>query len=127
MRIERAQYLTSSFGATATEEQRTAAAADRALAIFDGDRDRAASFVRGELGAIELSSPRAGRLLRTLEIYLEHGQRVANASAVSEQHRDTVYRHLREVEELLGYSIEERSADLLWALRLRRAFADSEH
>jgi DNA-binding PucR family transcriptional regulator len=67
---------------------------------------------------------RAERLLETLEVFLKHGQRVANASAITGRHRDTVYRHLREIEDLLGCRIEERSADLLWALRLRATLRD---
>lgn len=106
---------------------RRAEAAERALAAFDGDCDRAARFASGELGRLERLGPRSDRLLGTLEVFLEHGQRIANASAVSGQHRDTVHRHLREVEQLLDCRIEERSAELLWALRLRRVLLDSDY
>jgi len=123
--VDGAQSLASSHGMASPVALRGQAPAERALMMFGGDRDRIVSFVRGELGPIESIGGRAERLLRTLEIFLEHGQRIANASAVSGQHRDTVHRHLREVEELLERRVEERSAELLWALRLRRALLDS--
>jgi DNA-binding PucR family transcriptional regulator len=123
MRVEEA--LDRTFG---TEKSATAVAdifitddLDGAIALVGGDSERAAAFVQRELGPIEALGGRAGRLLDTLELFLKHGQRVANASAISGRHRDTVHRHLREIEELLGCRIEERSADLLWALRLRAA------
>lgn len=95
---------------------------DRALELFGGDRERARRFVQRELGPLaDSSGDRDERRLATLEAFLDNGQRVANASAVTGSHRDTVHRHLREVERLLGCRIERRSAELLWALRLRRA------
>jgi DNA-binding PucR family transcriptional regulator len=96
--------------------------AEAAIAFVGGDRERAIAFVEAELGPVEALGQRGSRLLETLEVFLSHGQRVANASAILGRHRDTVHRHLREVESLLGGTIEERSADLLWALRLRREF-----
>ncbi|MGA7704926.1 MAG: helix-turn-helix domain-containing protein [Solirubrobacteraceae bacterium] len=98
---------------------------DGAMVLMGHDHEQAMAFVERELGPIEALGGRAERLLGTLELFLKHGQRVANASAISGRHRDTVHRHLREVEELLGCKIEERSADLLWALRLRRVFRGS--
>ena len=95
-----------------------------ALALVGGDRDRARDFVQNELGPLEMAAGvRCIRLLATLEVFLEHGQRIANASAVSGQHRDTVHSHLREIERILGCKVEHRSAELLWALRLRRALS----
>jgi DNA-binding PucR family transcriptional regulator len=90
------------------------------------DRAKAAAFIDEELGPIQALGERAETLIETLEAFLQHGQRIANASAVSGRHRDTVHRHLREIEQLLGCKIEERSAELLWAIRLRRALRDSE-
>lgn len=124
-RIDSAQYSALKLDGVPTRAARAETAEMRALAAFAGDRDRAASFAERELGPIELLGPRSARLLVTLEGFLAHGQRIANASAVSGQHRDTVHRHLREVEEAIGCSVEERSAELLWALRLRRALSDS--
>jgi DNA-binding PucR family transcriptional regulator len=96
--------------------------AEGAIALAGADRERAIAFVTAELGPIERVGERSGRLLETLEAFLSHGQRVANASAILGRHRDTVHKHLREAEDLLGCTVEERSADLLWALRLRRRF-----
>lgn len=104
---------------------RRADATDRAFAVFDNDFARAAQFVSEELGPVQRLGSCGDRLLGTLEAFLEHGQRIANASAVSGKHRDTIHRHLREAEQLLDCRIEERSAELLWALRLRRALLDS--
>jgi DNA-binding PucR family transcriptional regulator len=95
-------------------------AGDGVLALFSANPERAAAFVERELGSIERAGKRAERLMETLEVFLQHGQRVANASAISGCHRDTVHRHLREIEALLGCKVETRSAELLWALRLRR-------
>jgi DNA-binding PucR family transcriptional regulator len=95
------------------------------IALLGRDQEQAAAFVESELGPIQALGKRSQRVLRTLETFLEHGQRVANASAICGLHRDTVYRHLCEIEELIGCKIEERSADLLLALRLRRAFGGS--
>lgn len=100
------------------------------FALAGGDRDRARVFVERELGpllsALPSLGPRADRLLHTLEVYLDHGQRIANVSAVTGAHRDTVHRHLRAVEQLLDCRVEERSAELLWALRLRRSICPPE-
>jgi DNA-binding PucR family transcriptional regulator len=99
---------------------------DGVISLIGRDGERAAAFIKHELGAIEALGDRAERLLETLEVFLKHGQRVANASAITGRHRDTVHRHLREIEELLGCKVEERSADLLWALRLRARFRAAE-
>jgi DNA-binding PucR family transcriptional regulator len=93
---------------------------DGAVALIEKDRDGAAAFVERELGPVTAMGSRGERLVKTLEAFLQHGQRIANASAISGLHRDTVHRHLREIESLLGCKIEERSADLLWAIRMRR-------
>lgn len=100
---------------------------DAAVALMGQDPVGAAAFVERELGPVKALGARGERLIETLEVFLKHGQRVANASAVSGRHRDTVRRHLCEVEELLGCTIEERSADLLWAIRLRRALSRPEN
>jgi DNA-binding PucR family transcriptional regulator len=126
MRVEEALYtaLDADVGPAPAEvsNRRATDFLDGALALIGRDRELAVAFVERELGPIEALGSRAERLLETLELFLKHGQRVANASAISGRHRDTVHRHLREIESLLGCKIEERSADLLWALRLRRVF-----
>jgi DNA-binding PucR family transcriptional regulator len=123
VRFERARDAASG---TATTASRRGEVLDGAVVLLGQDHERAVAFVERELGPIEALGERAERLLETLEVFLKHGQRVANASAMSGRHRDTVHRHLREVEELLGCKIEERSADLLWALRLRAALGGAE-
>lgn len=108
--------------ANPTRADGPAAPSDPTVALFGEDRVRAEAFVENELGRLEANTARCERLLRTLEVYLQHGQRIANASVISGRHRDTVHRHLHEIEELLGFRIEQRSAELLLALRLRRAY-----
>jgi DNA-binding PucR family transcriptional regulator len=127
VRVEEARY--TAFAAKKTLTAAPAGGAeglDGVVALFGRDPDRAAAFIERELGPIEALGGRGERLLETLEAFLKHGQRVANASAITGRHRDTVHRHLRETEELLGCRIEERSADLLWALRLRTLLEDRE-
>jgi DNA-binding PucR family transcriptional regulator len=126
VRVEEARDAAFAAGEAVTVVTRVTEGLDGAIALIGRDRDQAAAFVERELGPVEALGERAERLLETLEVFLKHGQRVANASAISGRHRDTVHRHLREIEELLGCRIEERSADLLWALRLRAAFGDVE-
>lgn len=125
-RTDSAVYSAYSPGAASIAVRRAGTADEGVLAAFADDRGRAAAFVQRELDPIELLGARAARLLVTLEDFLANGQRIANASAVSGQHRDTIHRHLREVEEAIGCRIEERSAELLWALRLRRVLSDSD-
>jgi DNA-binding PucR family transcriptional regulator len=127
VRVEEARSTAFAAGGTVAAVPRVtgkldSAELDSAIALLGRDREVAIAFVESELGSVEALGARSERLLETLEVFLKHGQRVANASAISGRHRDTVHRHLREIEELLGCKIEERSADLLWALRLRRAF-----
>lgn len=117
MRGERAQSPVSVVHTPSTGTYR---AMDEAVALLSEDRARAAAFVESQLGPVEVLGSRGEQLLDTLELFLQHGQRVANASAISGLHRGTVHRHLREIESLLGCRIEAHSADLLLALRLRR-------
>jgi DNA-binding PucR family transcriptional regulator len=100
---------------------------DPLLVLLGNDSERASEFVHCELGpVIDTLGPRADRLLDTLQAFLDHGQRIANASAVTGRHRDTVHRHLREMEVLLDCRVEERSAELQWALRLRLGLQDRD-
>lgn len=122
MRVDDAQYTTLASEAFVSGGAGERDALDGAIALVGRDEAQAAAFIARELGPVEAVGGRSERLLETLELFLKHGQRIANASAISGRHRDTVHRHLREIEALLGCKIEERSADLLWALRLRRVF-----
>lgn len=127
MRVEEARNAVSSTTRTAARSvTHVTDPVDGVISLIGRDGERAAAFIEHELGAIEELGERAERLFETLEIFLKHGQRVANASAITGRHRDTVHRHLREIEELLGCKIEERSADLLWALRLRSRLREAE-
>jgi DNA-binding PucR family transcriptional regulator len=89
------------------------------VALAGRDRERAAEFVERELGGLLAAGPRAEDLVGTLLAFLEHGQSSERASRVRKVHRSTIRRHIREIEELLGHRIEERSAELILALRLR--------
>ncbi len=85
------------------------------------DRDGALAFVRELLGPIAALGPQNGaRLLATLQAYLEHGHKLKSTSQACGRSRDTIARHVREIEGLLGCSVESRGAELLMALRLRR-------
>jgi DNA-binding PucR family transcriptional regulator len=126
VRVEEARDTAFPAERTVTAVTNVTEVLDGAVSLIGRDRERAVEFIECELGAVEAVGERAERLLETLEVFLKHGQRVANASAITGRHRDTVHRHLREIEELLGCKIEERSADLLWALRLRAIFGATE-
>lgn len=122
MRVDKAQHSVLAPKPSVIDDAAGTEIVDGAIALVGRDKEQAEAFIERELGPIDQVGERAERLLETLEVFLKHGQRVANASAVSGRHRDTVHRHLREIEHLLGCKVEERSADLLWALRLRRVF-----
>jgi DNA-binding PucR family transcriptional regulator len=98
---------------------------DGTVIFLDWSAARITAFVDSELGPIEKVGKRSERLLGVLEVFLQHGQRMSSTSTITGRHRDTVRRYIGEVEDLLGFRVEERSAELLWALRLRRKAVQS--
>lgn len=81
-------------------------------------------FVERHLGPVEGIESRAELLLDTLQAYLAHGQRPANASPACGCCTDTVHNRLGEIERALGCTIEERSLELALALWLRQRLLD---
>jgi PucR C-terminal helix-turn-helix domain/GGDEF-like domain len=91
------------------------------LALAGRDPDRSAGFVEAELGPLVAAGPNSTELLQTLQAYLEHGQRVGDAATVRGIHRNTATGHLNKIRDLLApRRIDERSAELLFALRLHQ-------
>ena len=89
------------------------------ILLLSRDLEWVERFVRRQLGPVEALENRAQLLLDTLQAYLAHGQRPANASLVSGCCPDTVHNRLGEIEQALGCKVEERSLELALALRLR--------
>jgi hypothetical protein len=102
---------------------------DHAVTRFDAvslewlaTRDRAASarFVTDELGPLLDENDRSGRLVDTLEAYLEAGYNASSMAArLGISVRTASYR-IRSIEELLERTIASRNAELHTAVRLHR-------
>ena len=84
------------------------------------DRVAAKRFVLDELGPLLSDEDKGGRLLETLEAYLETGYNASSMAArLSISVRTASYR-VRSIEELLGRTIASRNAELHTAVRLHR-------
>lgn len=81
------------------------------------DPDLARSFVDRELGALGRPGERMGQLRSTVCAYLEHGQSVSAAAAALGCDRKTIQRRLHAAEQLLCRYVDDRSGELLVALR----------
>lgn len=92
---------------------------DEALAaLASADLEHARDFVAGELGPLAGRGETSQRLAGTLRAYLEENaspRRTAHRLGV---HENTIANRVRAAEELLGGPVEERTAELLVALRL---------
>jgi hypothetical protein len=98
------------------------------LALVAHEPRRATEFVEAELTPVLAVGPRAKGLLVTLQVYLEHGQRVGDTAHILDLSREKVRGQLNEIRALLApRKIEERSAELLLALRLRPLRLHSFH
>lgn len=89
-----------------------------ALALICRDPAIAADFVARQLRALATTDERHGRLRETLRVYLEHGQSIKRSAALLGLHYETVRRHLEAAEQCLRHPVDERSAEVLLALRL---------
>lgn len=84
--------------------------------------ERAARFVRTELGPLAEATPEAARLRETLDASFRLGSHVAAAEHLG-LHEHTVRNRLHRAEEHLGRPLAERRTELQVALRLRRLLA----
>lgn len=76
------------------------------------------SFVERELGVVARPDQRMQELRVTLCAYLEHGQSVSAAAASLRCARKTIQRRLHAAERLLRRHVDDRSGELLVALRM---------
>jgi PucR C-terminal helix-turn-helix domain/GGDEF-like domain len=121
-RASRKQALAAHTVALATD-QHVARYDDVALlALICRDPAAVSDFVHGQLGELAEPDERHTRLRQTLRVYLEHGHSIKRAAAILTLHSETVRRHLDAAEQCLCHPIDERSAEVLVALRLT-AFA----
>jgi hypothetical protein len=86
------------------------------------DPDRAARFVRAELGTLAEDTPEAARLRETLDASFRLGSHVAAAEHL-QLHEHTVRNRLHRAEEHLGRPLSQRRTELQVALRLQRLLA----
>lgn len=96
---------------------------DEALAaLASADVDHAREFVTSELGPLAGHDETAQRLAGTLRVYLEENASPRRAAHRLGVHENTIANRVRAAEELLGRPVEERTAELLVALRLVGVF-----
>lgn len=92
---------------------------DEALAaLASADAEHAREFVATELGPLAGRDDTARRLAGTLRVYLEENASPRRAAHRLGVHENTIANRVRAAEELLGGPVEERTAELLVALRL---------
>lgn len=87
-------------------------------AMVSGDLDQVSAFVRRELGPLAADDDTTIRLAATLRAYLdEHASRSRAATRLG-VHENTIRYRVKQVEELLGRSVEEDTLNLRVALAL---------
>jgi DNA-binding PucR family transcriptional regulator len=87
-------------------------------AMATADLDQARSFVDRQLGRLAVDDDTARRLVATLRVYLdEHASRGRAAKRLG-VHENTISYRIRQIEEILGRSVEEDTLDLRVALAL---------
>ena len=97
---------------------------DVALAgLLTKDVDQARVFARRELGELFSGEATADRLASTVLTVLTEQGSPRRAAQVLGVHENTVAKRLRSAERLLGRPIDERPAELLAALIIRRSLA----
>jgi len=103
-----------------TDAPRVLAYADvRIEALFLGQPERARRFVRDELGPLDAPGSRAYEQRKTALAWLTTGSHVSTAAQLG-IHEHTVRNRISQIEELLGYGLGTRRAELLAALRIHR-------
>jgi DNA-binding PucR family transcriptional regulator len=88
------------------------------LTLHPGETAR---FVEVELGQLAEASTAMTRLRETLRVYLEEKQSPTRAARRLGVHENTVTYRVRQAEEILGCSVDERRLELESALRLSEA------
>lgn len=87
-------------------------------ALASADLDHAREFVAAELGPLASRDETARRLAETLRVYLEESASPRRAAHRLGVHENTIANRVRTAQELLGRPAEQRTAELLVALRL---------
>ena len=96
---------------------------DEALAaLASADVDHAREFVAAELGPLAGRDPTARRLADTLRVYLEEQSSPRRAAHRLGVHENTIANRVRAAEALLAGTVDDRTAELLVALRLAAVF-----
>ena len=88
----------------------------RAMATVDPDQAR--DYVVAELGSLAGRDDLSIRLAATLRVFFEDGASHRNAAQRLGIHENTVRYRVRQAEDLLGRSVDERTLDLRVALAL---------
>jgi hypothetical protein len=94
----------------------------RMEAVLLADPERARRFVRDELGPLDTYGARAREHRNTALIWLTVGSHVSTAAQLG-VHEHTVRNRIAHIEEMLGYGLTTRRAELLAALRVQRMLA----
>ena len=87
-------------------------------ALLTADPVEAVRFVESELGEFLVESDAAARLRATVRVYLEENLSPARAARRLGIHQNTVVYRVKQTEELLGHTIEQRRLQLEVAFRL---------
>ena len=87
-------------------------------ALLTADPIEAVRFAEAELGELLVDNDTAGRLRATVRVYLEENLSPARAARRLGIHQNTVVYRVKQTEEVLGHSIEQRRLQLEVALRL---------
>jgi DNA-binding PucR family transcriptional regulator len=87
-------------------------------ALLTADPVEAVRFAESELGELLADNDTAGRLRATVGVYLEENLSPARAARRLGIHQNTVVYRVKQTEELLGHTIEQRRLQLEVALRL---------
>jgi len=94
------------------------------VALASSDLEHARDFVLRQLGPLMADDDATVRVAATLRVYLEEGSRPRRAAERLGVHPNTIAYRIQAAEEMLGYPIESRVAELLVALRLAPVVRD---
>lgn len=120
MRARRVATLAKRPAGTITHYRKVALAA-----IASVDIEQTREFVASELGNLIGPGDASSRLVATLQIFFEEGSSHARASKRLGLHENTVRYRIKQAEEQLGRSVDERTLELRVALALLGVVASS--